>query len=177
MSWFKANLPNMISASRLVLIIPFVFALAYDSYVWLAIVTAIIVVSDYYDGYLARRLNAISDTGKILDPLADKICTVIAALAMVRFRDFPQWLLVALVARDIIILLAGLVILKWRRVVPVSDIIGRVTMGMMTACFVIYLFDLDPLKSPSAYLTLTMMIFSLLSYGRNCVITLGRKPA
>ena len=177
MSWFKTNLPNMISASRLVLIIPFVFALAHDSYFWLAIVTAVIVVSDYFDGYLARRFGAISDTGKILDPLADKICTAIAALAMVRFRDFPQWLLAALVARDIIILLAGLVILKSRRIVPVSDIIGRITMGMMTACFAIYLLRIDALKLPSAYLMLLMIVFSLLSYGRNYVRTLCRNPA
>ncbi|OGC91393.1 MAG: hypothetical protein A2W25_04485 [candidate division Zixibacteria bacterium RBG_16_53_22] len=176
MNWLKSNMPNILSASRLVLIIPFVFALAHDNYLWLAIVTAIIVVSDYLDGYLARRLGAVSDTGKVLDPLADKICTAVAALAMVQFRDFPVWLLGALVARDIIILLVGLVILKSKRVVPVSNLIGRVTMGIMTACFVIYLFDFRPLKSPSAYLTLIMMIVSLLSYGRNGIRTFARHP-
>jgi CDP-diacylglycerol--glycerol-3-phosphate 3-phosphatidyltransferase len=173
----KKNLPNLLSASRLILIIPFVMALAHDNYLWLSLITAFIVLSDYFDGFLARRLNAASDTGRILDPLADKICTAIAAIAMVRFRDFPVWLLVAMVVRDLLILLAGLAILKARRVVPVSDLIGRITMGMMSACFVIYLLGIDLLKLPSAYLTLFLMILTLLSYGRNYIKTMGRKAA
>ncbi len=176
MKWLTRNLPNLLSAARPVLIVPFVIALAHSSYGWLAFITAIIVLSDYFDGYLARRLGAITDTGKILDPLADKICTAAAALAMVKFRDFPLWLLAAMVARDVIILLAGLVMVRTRSIVPVSDLVGRFTMGVMTACFLIYLLRIGPLELPSAYLTLLSLVLSLVSYGRNFARTFSRRP-
>jgi CDP-diacylglycerol--glycerol-3-phosphate 3-phosphatidyltransferase len=177
MNRLKANIPNLLSASRLFLIVPFYMAMAHSSYFWIIVLTAVIISTDYFDGFLARRFGVVSDFGKILDPLADKICTAVAALALVRFRDFPLWLLIAIIARDAVILLAGLIIVKARRIVPISNIIGRLTMGVTTACFVFYMFDIGPLKGPVSYLALSIMVLSLISYGIGNMEISRRGPA
>jgi CDP-diacylglycerol--glycerol-3-phosphate 3-phosphatidyltransferase len=176
MAAFRKSIPNLLSALRLILMIPFILALARNKIAILAIVTVVIILTDYFDGFLARAWKASSDTGKMLDPLADKICTGVAALALVSYRDFPVWLLLAMVGRDLLILSGGLAIVGWRRFVPVSDLIGRFTMGIMTACLVVYLLEFELLKLPVVYITLIMMLTSLVSYGWRLIGGLSGGP-
>src|SRR5262249_9818451 len=66
-------------------------------------------VSDGVDGYLAKRFKWTSELGAYLDPLADKILIVSIYIALAVNRQFPLWLVIAVVSRDILILLAVLV--------------------------------------------------------------------
>jgi CDP-diacylglycerol--glycerol-3-phosphate 3-phosphatidyltransferase len=177
MNNLKRIIPNLLSASRLVLIVPFVIVLANDNLEWLIVITAAIAITDFLDGYLARVWNVVSDAGKILDPLFDKICTAVAAVALVKFRGFPIGLLAAMVIRDIVILLAGLTLIRSRNIIPVSNLIGRITMGMMTICFAVYILNIKPLKLPVVYLTLLVMIASLVSYGLKFIRAIAHKAA
>jgi len=68
-------------------------------------------VSDAIDGYLAKRFNWTSELGAYLDPLADKILIVSIYIALAVSREIPLWLVIAVVSRDILILLA--VLLSW----------------------------------------------------------------
>jgi len=166
MANLRRNIPNLLSLSRIFLIAPFIVALSQNSTPWLIAISAIMILSDYFDGYLARAWNAVSDAGKVLDPLCDKICTAAVAIALVEIREFPLWLLLAMLVRDLIILIAGLILIKLRRMVPVSDKVGRVTMGVMSICLVVYILNIGLLKSPAVYFTIIMLVVSLLSYGR-----------
>jgi CDP-diacylglycerol--glycerol-3-phosphate 3-phosphatidyltransferase len=60
-------------------------------------------VTDWLDGYLARRLNQITDLGKLLDPLADKILVTAALFYLVYHDSLPLWMAVVMVARDFLI--------------------------------------------------------------------------
>lgn len=68
-------------------------------------------ISDAVDGYLAKRFNWTSELGAYLDPLADKILIVSIYIALAVAGEIPLWLVVAVVSRDILILLA--VLLSW----------------------------------------------------------------
>jgi cardiolipin synthase len=68
-------------------------------------------VSDALDGYLAKRFNWTSEIGAYLDPLADKILIVSIYIALAVSQEIPLWLVIAVVSRDILILLA--VLLSW----------------------------------------------------------------
>jgi cardiolipin synthase (CMP-forming) len=68
-------------------------------------------VSDALDGYLAKRFNWTSELGAYLDPLADKILIVSIYIALAVSQEIPLWLVIAVVSRDILILLA--VLLSW----------------------------------------------------------------
>ncbi len=95
-----------------------------SAYIALAILI-IAGISDGLDGYLARKLNQISQLGMILDPLADKILALALVVLLAIYRDFPDWLAVLIVGRDILILAAAAVLLKGSQVVVPSSITGK----------------------------------------------------
>ena len=67
------NLPNILSISRVLLLVPIIFLFEYSFYLASLIIFIIASVTDYLDGYLARKNNLSSNTGALLDLLADKI--------------------------------------------------------------------------------------------------------
>lgn len=82
----KRHIPNSLTLLRIILVPVFIwFALLDHSdlrFFWAALVFILASITDYYDGLLARRLKAISNFGKIMDPLADKILVLSALLAL-----------------------------------------------------------------------------------------------
>ncbi len=95
------TIPNAISAIRLALIPLFVWLLAGpDDPVWAGIVLGIIGSTDWVDGYLARRLNQVSEVGKILDPLADRIAVVTGVIAGLVTGYVPAWFGWLLIVRE-----------------------------------------------------------------------------
>ncbi|HET7153372.1 MAG TPA: CDP-diacylglycerol--glycerol-3-phosphate 3-phosphatidyltransferase [Candidatus Kapabacteria bacterium] len=70
---------------------------------WALIVYVIAAVTDFYDGYVARRMGGESRFGKFLDPLADKFLTVAAFVCFIYLDLIPLWMVVIVVSRDIIV--------------------------------------------------------------------------
>lgn len=106
--WYK-NLPNWLTFIRLALIPVFVVFLVEPSRSSLNIAAVIFVlaaITDYADGILARRYAAITDFGKLFDPLADKILVMAALVMLVSVRDdqcvsfVPGWMVVLILARE-----------------------------------------------------------------------------
>jgi CDP-diacylglycerol--glycerol-3-phosphate 3-phosphatidyltransferase len=173
----KRNLPNFLSALRLVLIIPFMVAIRRDDNLVIIVSAVSIVLTDYLDGKLARAWNIVSSTGKILDPLADKICTGLAALSLVYFRGFPLWLLIVIIARDIGILLAGLILLRLRHIVPASNIVGKISMVTVALCLMVYLFDIKAIMPGMIIITVLALAVSVVSYSALFLRMIWRKVA
>lgn len=61
------------------------------------------IATDILDGYLARRLNCVTDFGKVIDPLADKVIVVTALVSFASLGVVPLWMVLAIVARELII--------------------------------------------------------------------------
>jgi CDP-diacylglycerol--glycerol-3-phosphate 3-phosphatidyltransferase len=165
MNWFQRNLPNFLSGLRIIFIIPFIFAVQHNEHFLAILTAATIVLTDFLDGQLARAWNVTSQLGKILDPLADKICTALAAASLVYLRGFPLWLFILIFVRDFLILAAGIALLKYKQIVPVSDMVGKITMGVIAACLLIFLFNIEQLKQPMVAITVTVVLASAVSYG------------
>ena len=89
------NIPNLISAIRLLLILVFLFFMFVADNTLMALVTFLIAgASDMLDGYLARRNNWVTNLGKILDPLADKLMQF-AVLISFNIREIvPLWFII-----------------------------------------------------------------------------------
>lgn len=100
------NLPNAITLSRLVLTAVFVAGTAFETVLghWIALISFVIAaVSDFVDGYLARKLGLVTPMGKLLDPLADKIL-VGAAFVYLSAEGFcPVWVTVMILAREFLV--------------------------------------------------------------------------
>lgn len=97
------NVPNIISLIRLGLIPVFIWLVVGQEYGWAGILLGIIGATDWIDGYLARRLNQVTEVGKFLDPLADRIAVAVAVVAGLISDVLPAWFAVALIVRELVI--------------------------------------------------------------------------
>jgi CDP-diacylglycerol--glycerol-3-phosphate 3-phosphatidyltransferase len=100
------NIPNQLSLGRLVLCAVFVVILEFSG-AWRGAaalaVFAVAAITDFLDGYLARKWNLITNLGKLLDPLADKILVSVAYIALVREDMAPLWIVAVIIAREFLI--------------------------------------------------------------------------
>ncbi|HEX6000243.1 MAG TPA: CDP-alcohol phosphatidyltransferase family protein [Hyphomicrobiaceae bacterium] len=105
------NLPNFITLGR-VISVPVIFWLLVNGHARSAFIVFLLAgISDGVDGYLAKRFRWTSELGAYLDPLADKLLIVSIYIALAVAKQIPLWLTIAVVSRDILILLA--VLLSW----------------------------------------------------------------
>jgi cardiolipin synthase (CMP-forming) len=100
---FMRHIPNIISVIRILLVAPIVVALARHNFALTTFLFAVAAVSDAVDGFLAKRFGWQSELGGVLDAIADKVLLVTVLIALSVLELVPMWLMVAAVARDVII--------------------------------------------------------------------------
>ena len=105
------NLPNLLSLTRIILIIPFILLLIHQRYEWAIGVFIAAAATDGIDGALARLLHQRTVLGSYLDPAADKILMTASFIALSVLQFLPVWLTVLVILRDVIIVL-GLIVLR-----------------------------------------------------------------
>lgn len=108
------NFANLLTVFRIVLIAPFLYFINQGKFGTALLLFFIASVTDFFDGYVARKLNQQSKLGQILDPLADKILTtasfIVMAMPHPNFPSIPVWLAVAVIGRDVVILLGSAIV-------------------------------------------------------------------
>ena len=100
------NLPTWITLSRLLAVPPILYGLTQPTNTSRWIVLAIFLLgagTDWVDGYLARKLNQVTDLGKFLDPLVDKLLVLAPLLALVELGQVPAWGVFLILARELTI--------------------------------------------------------------------------
>lgn len=108
----------------------------------LIIVYLLTIMLDFFDGFLARKLNQESELGKILDPLADKLLVVAVLFALTVRSDFPVWLALLVIFRDLVILLASLLLFRGKGIIKSSILVGKVTFALLSVLIFFYIIDL-----------------------------------
>lgn len=99
----KKTIPNILSMSRIVIAPLFLILFISnnkEAAIWSLVLFAIGALTDYFDGWLARKMQATSKLGGFFDPLADKFLTTAAFLAFVLMKIIPFWMLAVIVLRD-----------------------------------------------------------------------------
>ena len=100
------NLPNSITLSRIILVIPLTYLLYQPDtyYQWWALAIFIIAsLTDWLDGYLARKLNQVTALGKFLDPLTDKILVMAPFLVLIERQQIPAWAVFLIIVRELVV--------------------------------------------------------------------------
>lgn len=97
------NLPNKLTTLRILLVPVFIIFYLLGMNAASVIVFIGASVTDYLDGYLARKNNMITDYGKIMDPLADKLLVTSALVCMVQIWVVPAWMVIVILAREFLI--------------------------------------------------------------------------
>jgi cardiolipin synthase len=104
------TIPNLLSMLRLLLVPVFLILIVAGDYVAALVVLVVASLTDLLDGYLARRLRQITKLGALLDPAADRLYIFAALIGLAARELFPWWIVVVVVARDVLIVVLGVVL-------------------------------------------------------------------
>ena len=97
------NLPNKLTIVRMVLIVPFVVLLL-AGFDWIALTIFVVAsLTDMLDGKIARKYNLVTNFGKFMDPLADKLLVCAAMIVLVEMGRIPSWIVIIIISREFII--------------------------------------------------------------------------
>jgi len=100
------NLPNRLTVSRLVLTVFFVVFLSTSTHWGDVVALALFIIAsltDWLDGFLARRLNQMTNFGKLMDPLADKVLVASALICLIPLGALPAWAVIVIITREFLI--------------------------------------------------------------------------
>ncbi|MGQ9818326.1 MAG: CDP-alcohol phosphatidyltransferase family protein [Candidatus Kapaibacteriales bacterium] len=159
------NLPNILTIIRLVLLIPInIFMFTRNKEIALSLIF-IAWITDLLDGYLARKLNAVSVLGKMLDPIADKLLIFSIVLSLIFTKIIPYWLGITIIVRDLLILSAGLLTIRQYKYVIQSNWVGKSSAFLIGATlFVLLIIENTPVQTLLYITLLAVVILSLLLY-------------
>jgi len=161
------TLPNILSLSRLVLMPLFFYSVARPRLFWIAILlVAYGIVSDLLDGYLARRLSQTSDWGRLLDPLSDKLLIAAGLLFCYFERGLPLWVVLAIVGRDMLILLGTPLAAGRLGRLPRSNLPGRLAALSFATLVGVYIVRIEFLQTPLIVTSLGLVVLSTAVYMR-----------
>jgi cardiolipin synthase len=129
------TIPNAISLLRIALIPVFVLLIIDpDTTTAGLVVFGAVVATDWVDGLIARRTGQVTELGKVLDPVADRLAIASGIVALAVRGVFPWWAAALILARDVVVLIVGLVVLARRKVRIDVRWIGKVaTFSLMVA--------------------------------------------
>lgn len=122
----ELNLPNKLTLLRVVLIPVFVIVLLTGLFAepmnrYLAVAIFVIAsFTDYLDGHLARKYHLVTNFGKFMDPLADKLLVAAALISMIDLGDIPAWVVIIIISREFIITGFRLIAVENGRVIAAS---------------------------------------------------------
>jgi len=136
------NLPNMLTLARCILAAIFVLLMSFDNVICYLIAYAMFAaaaITDYYDGKIARAQNLVTNFGKLLDPIADKILMVAGFIMLMRVPDLyiPGWTVVAILAREFLITGARSLAASEGVVLPANNYGKAKTAIQMTYVFIV----------------------------------------
>jgi cardiolipin synthase (CMP-forming) len=167
--WNVWTIPNAIGLVRLALIPVFlVLALRSDSGTDAlpAALYAVIAWSDYADGIAARVTGQYSRFGALLDPVVDRLLVIAGVVVCWRFELLPRWALAVLVARELLMLVAGRAVLR-RGVELRINWWGRWAVWPLMSAIFAGLVGLETLAAVLLYLGLALAIVATVQYGRS----------
>lgn len=173
-----ATLPNLLSFARLALLAPVLYLLDQPEprNASAAAILFVAGVTDLLDGFLARHRNAVSPSGKVVDPVADKVLIGGLILYLAATRGFPMWLVAAILVRDAALIMGAWLFYRHDRVVFGADWSGKLATFTMGLLVLAYVLEWEPLYPHFTVLATVAVAASYVSYGSRAYIYLAARP-
>ncbi|MCF7803397.1 MAG: CDP-diacylglycerol--glycerol-3-phosphate 3-phosphatidyltransferase [Candidatus Marinimicrobia bacterium] len=140
---FVARLPNILTYLRILLTPVFlilIFSAGYVNHIFALLVFIIASTSDAYDGYIARKYDIVTEHGKFVDPLADKILVLSAFFGFWYLDLFPFWMLAIIILRDVVITGLRMWMIVREQTMETSIFGKSKTAVQMTAIYILIVF-------------------------------------
>ncbi len=162
------NIPNLLSLIRLLLVPVFVLLFLGGKTVAAAIVFIFSGLTDVLDGYIARKYNCISNIGKVLDPLADKLTQFSAFICLYITELVPLWMPVVYFVKEFATAIGALVVFRKGKVVVKSHLFGKLATFFVFAFVSVVIFFGEKISHTAIVVACAFMcvyfLFSCLMY-------------
>lgn len=159
---------NLLTLARLLMLPAALRAMRHPEQRWRALGTlGIAMLTDALDGPIARYRDEISSLGQVLDPIADKLMVDATAITLSQSRGFPWWATGAMLARDLVILLGGMLVYRRHARIVVAHPTGKATTLGLTATMLLYIVDGPRYGRRALAVTLVPFVASMVAYMRN----------
>ena len=167
----KENIPNILTIIRFILV-PFIYTSVITKHYLIAlIIFTISAITDILDGYIARKYNYITDIGKLMDPLADKLTQISLLLALSFLKILPWWIFIVILVKELVLVISASVLYSKKDVVVYSKWYGKLATTLFYLAIVVSLvvnhFDISlsfRIDLYLYYLAILATIFSLIMY-------------
>jgi CDP-diacylglycerol--glycerol-3-phosphate 3-phosphatidyltransferase len=154
------NLPNVLTLSRIVLAVVLIFLLEENSStgnIGALIIFAIASLTDFYDGYLAKAWGLVSNFGKIMDPIADKVLILSVFGVLAHMGVMAWWMFIVIAIREVLVTASRLLAIRQGQVLA-AEYAGKIKTVIQIITVFAILFYLVVRQSPySSYLTLNVI--------------------
>ncbi len=162
------TISNHLSFSRILLTAPIYYFIQNmeqsDFHRYFAVFLMVLAaITDYLDGYFARKYDHVTEFGKIIDPIADKIAVGVITFTLFAKGLIPLYILVVVVARDVLIFVGGLIISnKIGKVLP-SNLLGKITVFILVIYILLLVLGLSSNPTIFNHYNIIIILMSLLS--------------
>lgn len=163
------TISNFISFSRVFIAFPIMYIhyrnnFSYNLEIILLIVYA--VISDYLDGLVARKTNTISEVGKMIDPISDKLCAGALFIYTVWLGWVPLWFLIFFIVRDVLILTGSTFIKVKYGKVAMSTMSGKISVNVISLYWITIFFFREEVMVHEVllWISVVIMVISFLDY-------------
>ncbi len=164
---------NLISILRILLVFPTAYYLSKinenDSYRIIVILFFVgAYITDLLDGFIARKFNQITEFGKIIDPLADKVFVTMIVLQLFWMDEIPTYYFWIIILRDVIIFLGGIYVSNVIGKVLPSNLLGKITVASIASFLLVVVgggHEISWLYNMFLYISIFLSFASVLGYG------------
>ena len=164
----KEQIPNVLTIGRILFIPLFILILTLDhsqgSHLLAAIIFAVASVTDYLDGYLARKWNVVSNFGKFADPMADKLLVMSAFIMLIELGMAPAWVVAIIICRELAVTGLRLLLVETGGTVLAAAMPGKIKTFSQMFAIIFLLLHWNLIGQLLLYIALFFTIYSGYDY-------------
>ncbi len=164
----KEQIPNVLTIGRILFIPLFILILTFDhsqgSHLLAAIIFAVASITDYLDGYLARKWNVVSNFGKFADPMADKLLVMSAFIILIELGMAPAWVVAIIICRELAVTGLRLLLVETGGTVLAAAMPGKIKTFSQMFAIIFLLLHWNLIGQLLLYIALFFTIYSGYDY-------------
>lgn len=158
------NLPNILTIIRLLLVPVFCVLLANGDNAAAVAVYLIASITDFFDGYLARKYKQVTSFGKFMDPLADKLLQVSALIILTIQHLMPAWITAIILVKEIFIGIGGVMLYKKYKIFAAADWYGKIATVLFYVAIAAVILKIQPYANFMVVIAFALAIFAFVMY-------------
>ena len=171
------NTANLISVSRILLAIPSLIYFHSGNKLMGLLFLILIIITDFADGIAARRLGQVSDFGKALDPITDKIVIIGLFIYLVINSGFPIWYFVSLISRDLILSYISLLVKRKSGIMPQTNVPGKLAINFIALMIIAWFMEWEDVKMFAFWSSIIFLLYSTIVYIKDYYNILYKKAS